>query len=242
VTGVRAATGMSERRVCRVLGQARSTQRYTARRRDDEVPLLKRIHELVRAHPRRGYRMICGMLRLEGWRVNAKRIERLWRLEGLKVPRRQRKKRRTGSSSDAVGRKRAVRPNEVWSIDFIHDRDDRGRALKWLSVVDEKTRECLSLEVGRSMISMRVAEILMDVFVTRGVPKHLRSDNGPTVHRSHDPASGGPVGRGVAVHRAGQSVGERDGGVLPRPSSRRASQRGGVSRSRGCSIPESPVA
>jgi len=179
VTGVRAATGMSERRVCRVLGQARSTQRYTARRRDDEVPLLKRIHELVRAHPRRGYRMICGMLRLEGWRVNAKRIERLWRLEGLKVPRKQRKKRRTGSSSDAVGRKRAVRPNEVWSIDFIHDRDDRGRALKWLSVVDEKTRECLSLEVGRSMTSMRVAEILMDLFVARGVPKHLRSDNGP---------------------------------------------------------------
>ena len=123
--------------------------------------------------------MICGMLRLEGWRVNAKRIERLWRLEGLKVPRKQRKKRRTGSSSDAVGRKRAVRPNEVWSIDFIHDRDDRGRALKWLSVVDEKTRECLSLEVGRSMTSMRVAEILMDLFVARGVPKHLRSDNGP---------------------------------------------------------------
>ncbi len=82
MTGVRAATGMSERRVCRVLGQARSTQRYTVRRREEEAPLLKRIHELVRAHPRRGYRMICGMLRLEGWRVNAKRIDRLGRKMG----------------------------------------------------------------------------------------------------------------------------------------------------------------
>ena len=173
------ATGESERRVCRVLGQARSTQRYLTRRRDDEAQLVKRIDELVRAHPRRGYRMICGMLRLEGWRVNAKRVERLWRLEGLKVPRKQRKKRRMGSSDQGIVRRRATQANEVWSIDFIHDRDDRGRALKWLSVVDEKTRECLSLEVGRSLTSAAVAEILMGLFASRTVPKHIRSDNGP---------------------------------------------------------------
>lgn len=179
MTEVRMATGESERRVCRVLGQARSTQRYMGRRRDGESRLVKRIHELVRAHPRRGYRMIHGMLRLEGWRVNAKRVERLWRLEGLKVPRKQRKKRRMGSSDQGIVRRRATQANEVWSIDFIHDRDDRGRALKWLSVVDEKTRECLSLEVGRSLTSAAVAEILMGLFASRTVPKHIRSDNGP---------------------------------------------------------------
>ena len=111
--------------------------------------------------------------------MNAKRVERLWRLEGLKVPRKQRKKRRLGSSDQGIVRRRATRANEVWSIDFIHDRDDRGRALKWLSVVDEKTRECLSLEVGRSLNSAAVAEILMGLFASRTVPKHIRSDNGP---------------------------------------------------------------
>ena len=179
MTEVRTATGESERRVCRVLGQARSTQRYSVRRRHGEARLVKRIHELVRAHPRRGYRMIHAMLRLEGWRVNAKRIERLWRMEGMKVPRKQRKKRRMGSSDQGIVRRRATQANEVWSIDFIHDRDDRGRALKWLSVVDEKTRECLSLEVGRSLTSAAVAEILMGLFASRAVPKHIRSDNGP---------------------------------------------------------------
>ena len=214
MTGVRMATGESERRVCRVLGQARSTQRYSPRRRDGEARLVKRIHELVRAHPRRGYRMIHGMLRLEGWRVNAKRVERLWRLEGLKVPRKQRKKRRLGSSDQGIVRRRATQANEVWSIDFIHDRDDRGRALKWLSVVDEKTRECLSLEVGRSLTSAAVAEILMGLFASRTVPKHIRSDNGPEFIASTIRRLALAVGRGVAeasLHHGPRKPHAKDG-------------------------------
>ncbi len=129
MTGVRAATGMSKHRVCRMLGHlARPMQRYAARRREDEVPLLKRIYGLVRAHPRWEYRMTWARFASKGWSVNAKWVQRLWRLEGLKVSGIQRKKHRTGSSSEGVGRKRAVFPNDVWPIDFSHDRGDLGRA------------------------------------------------------------------------------------------------------------------
>lgn len=172
--------GASERRVCRVIGQPRATQRYESRGpTDEEKRLVQRMHELVRAHPRRGYRMIWGMLRLEGWRVNRKRVERLWRQEGLKVPGKQRKKRRLGSSACGIVRRRAERPNHVWCVDFIHDRDERGRALKWLSVVDEHTRECVALEVERSIPAEGVVETLIDLFMIRGAPSHIRSDNGP---------------------------------------------------------------
>ncbi len=179
MTHVRATLGQSERRVCRVLGQARSTQRYREVARDGDEALVRRIHELVRRHPRRGYRMIWAMLRLEGWCVNCKRIERLWRQEGLKVPARQHKRTRLGQSENGIVRHRSLRMNHVWCVDFIHDRDDRGRALKWLSVVDEFTRECVALEVRRSMTAEGVAEVLVDLFTTRGVPGHIRSDNGP---------------------------------------------------------------
>jgi len=179
VTHVRAQLNQSERRVCRVLGQARSTQRYQAVLRDDEPALVKRMHELVRRHPRRGYRMIWGMLRLEGWRVNKKRIHRLWKQERLTVPRKQRKRRRLGSSENGIERRRAEHRDHVWCVDFIHDRDERGRSLKWLSVVDEFTRECLALEVERSIPAAGVVEALTDLFMIRGVPRHVRSDNGP---------------------------------------------------------------
>ncbi|MBX3355433.1 MAG: IS3 family transposase [Phycisphaeraceae bacterium] len=179
MTHVRARLEQPERRVCRVLGQARSTQRYRALARDGDEALVRRIHELVRHHPRRGYRLIWGMLRLEGWRVNCKRIERLWRQEGLKVPAKQHKRTRLGQSDNGIVRHRSLRVNHIWCVDFIHDRDDRGRALKWLSVVDEFTRECVALEVRRSMTAAGVAEVLIDLFTTRGVPGHIRSDNGP---------------------------------------------------------------
>ena len=149
MTHVRAILHQSERRVCRVLGQARSTQRYRAIPRDGEEALVKRMHELVRRHPRRGYRMVCGTLRLEGWRVNVKRVYRLWKREGFKVPVTQHKKRRLGSSANGILRRRAEGQDHVWCVDFIHDRDERNRPLKWLSVVDEYTRECLALEVER---------------------------------------------------------------------------------------------
>ena len=169
----------SERRVCRVLGQPRSTQRYVSIPRDGDEPLVRRLHELVRRHPRRGYRMICGMLRLEGWRVNAKRVHRLWRQEGLRVPCKQHKQARLGCSVSGIVRRRAERKDHVWAVDFIHDTDERGRPLKWLSMVDEYTSECVALVAARSMTARGVAEVLIDLFTTRGVPKHIRSDNGP---------------------------------------------------------------
>ena len=179
MTHVRAQLNQPERRVCRVLSQPRSTQRYAAVPRDGDEHLVRRMHELVRAHPRRGYRMIWAMLRLDGWRVNRKRVYRLWKQEGLRVPCTHHKRTRLGHSENGILRRRAAHQDQVWAIDFIHDRDARGRPLKWLSIVDEFTRECVSLEVNRSMTARGVADVLIDLFTTRGVPRHIRSDNGP---------------------------------------------------------------
>jgi transposase InsO family protein len=137
------------------------------------------MHELVREHPRYGYRRIWALLRREGWRVNRKRVHRLWRREGLKVPKKQRKKRGLGSGQNACSRRRAEHPDHVWAWDFIHDRTEDGRPLKWLSIVDEYTRECLALVVDRSLTSEAVLDVLAELFRTRGVPRHIRSDNGP---------------------------------------------------------------
>jgi putative transposase len=178
VTHVRARLHQSERRVCRVLDQARSTQRYEAVPRDGDEHLIRRLHELVRRHPRRGYRMMGGMLRLDGWRVNVKRVYRLWKQEGFKVPGKQHKKRRLGHSQNGIARRRSEHKDHVWCVDFIHDRDERDRPLKWLSVVDEFTRECVALEVERGMTSRDVVSVLIDLFTSRGVPAHIRSDNG----------------------------------------------------------------
>ena len=170
---------VSERRACQVLGQARSTQRYEPQESDDEKDLITRIHELVRDHPRFGYRRIARLLRVEGWPVNVKRIYRLWRKEGLKVPKKQRKRRSLGTSDGGCIRHRAEFKDHVWSMDFIHDSTRHGKAFKSLVVLDEFTRECLSLEADRSITSDRVLDMLVQLFVDRGVPKHLRCDNGP---------------------------------------------------------------
>jgi transposase InsO family protein len=169
----------SQRRVCRVIKQPRSTQRYAPKVRDDEPVLVQRIHALVRAHPRYGYRRVWAILRAEGWEVNRKRVYRLWRREGFKVPRKQRKKRRLGCSDNSITRHRPLHKDHVWAWDFIHDRDEHGRSLKWLSLIDEYTRECLALEVERSMTANDVIDVLAQVLLIRGVPAHIRSDNGP---------------------------------------------------------------
>lgn len=135
--------------------------------------------ELVRRHPRYGYRRIWALLRREGWRVNRKRVHRLWRKQGLKVPRKQRKKRRLGSSANSCVRRPAEHKDHVWAWDFLHDRTTDGRALKWLTLVDEYTRECLALEVRRGMTAGAVSEVLAGVVRRRGAPMHIRSDNGP---------------------------------------------------------------
>jgi len=135
--------------------------------------------ELVREHPRFGYRRIWALLRREGWRVNRKRIYRLWRQEGLRVPRKQRKKRRLGSSANSCVRRPAEHRNHVWAWDFLHDRTSDGRALKWFTLVDEYTRECVALEVARGMTAQAVGVVLAAAVRERGAPAHIRSDNGP---------------------------------------------------------------
>jgi transposase InsO family protein len=170
---------VSERRACRVLDQPRASQRYRSQPRTDEAGLVKRMLELVRAHPRYGYRFITAKLRQEGWHVNAKRVYRLWRREGLKVPKKKRKRRRLGTSANACHRRRALHRDHVWCWDFIFDRTTSGSPLKWLSIEDEYTRENLTLKVDRSFTSEDVIDTLAELFAMRGVPQHLRSDNGP---------------------------------------------------------------
>jgi transposase InsO family protein len=179
VERVRRVLNASERRACRALGQPRSTQRYAGIGRERDEALLLRIHELAREHPRYGYRRITALLRREGWSVNVKRVHRLWRQEGLKVPQRQRKRRRLGGGENGCTRRRAERPNHVWSYDFILDQTADGRSLKVLPIVDEYTRECLAIEVERGMTAEDVVSTLEYLFEVRGVPDHIRSDNGP---------------------------------------------------------------
>jgi transposase InsO family protein len=171
--------GVSERRACRVLGQHRSTQRQRPRTKEEEPRLVARMLELVRQHPRFGYRRIWALLRREGWRVNRKRVFRLWRQQGLKVPRKQRKKRRLGSSANSCVRRPAAHKDHVWAWDFLHDRTADGGPLKWFTLVDEYTRECLALEVRRGMTARAVGAVLAGVVRERGTPGHIRSDNGP---------------------------------------------------------------
>jgi putative transposase len=173
------ALDVSQRRACRVLGQPRSTQRRAAAVRAEEARLVKRMLALAQAHPRFGYRRVGALLRREGWRVNRKRVHRLWRQQGLQVPRKQRKKRRLGHTGNGCVRRRPRHRDDVWAWDFIHDRTEDGRALKWLSVVDEYTRECLLLEVRRSLTAEGVIGLLTGLVKRRGWPGHVRSDNGP---------------------------------------------------------------
>ncbi len=170
---------VSERRACRVVGQPRQSQRYQATIRRDEPALVRQILELVREFPRYGYRMICGKLWQLGWQINPKRVYRIWKQEGLKVPVKKRKKRRLGSRENFSQRLRAEYPNHVWSWDFIFDRTVTGKQLKWLAIGDEFTRENLILDVGYGMTSEDVINGLAGLARQRGMPKYIRSDNGP---------------------------------------------------------------
>ena len=170
---------MSERRACRVLGQPRATQRYRTILRDDEAPLVRRIIELATAYGRYGYRIITGMLHAEGWHVNHKRVERIWRQQGLKVPNKQPKRGRLWLTDGSCIRLRPEYRNHVWSYDFVADRTHDGRPLKILVVIDEFSRECLAIKVARSIKSQDVLDCLAELFICRGTPDHIRSDNGP---------------------------------------------------------------
>jgi putative transposase len=170
---------VSQRRACGVLGQPRSTQRRTPAGHDDEPPLVARMVELATQFGRYGYRRITALLRAEGWHVNAKRVERLWRREGLKVPQKQPKRRRLWDNAGPCVRLRPQRKDHVWAYDLVPDRTHDGRAFRMPTVVDEYTRECLAIDVGRRVTSEDVLGRLADLFVRRGVPGHIRSDNGP---------------------------------------------------------------
>lgn len=169
---------MSERRACRVLGQARATQRRPRLVPDDEPRLVGRITALASDYGRYGYRRITALLRREGWCVNHKRVERLWRREGLKVPQKQPRRRRLWFNDGSCVRLRPTHRDHVWSYDFVQARTHDGRAFRMLTVIDEFTRECLAIDVARRLTSEDVLERLSDLFIRRGVPEHIRSDNG----------------------------------------------------------------
>ena len=170
---------VSERFACRVLGQHRSTQRKKPHGRPDEEALTADIIRLASRYGRYGYRRITAMLRSEGWMVNAKRVERIWRREGLKVPQKQPKKGRLWLNDGSCVRLRPEYPNHVWSYDFVEGRTHNGRKFRMLNIIDEFTRECLAIRIDRKLNSTDVIDVLSDLFILRGVPGHVRSDNGP---------------------------------------------------------------
>jgi len=170
---------VSERRACRVLGQCRATQRYEARRLEDEERLRNDVISLSKKYGRYGYKRITALLNQEGWRVNHKRVFRIWREEGLKVPNKQPKRSRLWLGDGSCVRKRPEYKNHVWSYDFVHERTHDGRSLRILTVIDEYSRKSLATEVRRSFTSMDVVEVLSDLFIIHGQPDYIRSDNGP---------------------------------------------------------------
>ncbi len=176
---MRQRLGVAERRACRVLGQARATQRHPGVVPDDEPRVVDRMIELATSYGRYGYRRITGLLRGEGWRVNHKRVERLWRREGLKVPQKQPKRGRLWLADGSCIRRRPEYRHHVWAYDFMAERTHDGRPLKILTVVDEYSRECLAIVVARRLRSNDVLDTFAELFVTHGLPAFIRSDNGP---------------------------------------------------------------
>ena len=160
------------------MDQPRSTQRHVRKVPDDEECLVSQIISLASQYGRYGYRRITALLRNDGWRVNHKRVERIWRQAGLKVPQKQPKRGRLWLNDGSCIRLRPMKKDHVWSYDLVMDRTSNGRPLRILVIIDEYTRECLSMYVSRRIRSEDVLEQLYKLFLTRGVPEHIRSDNG----------------------------------------------------------------
>ena len=175
---VQQTLGVSERRACRVLGQVRSVQRYQPQNSSEEEVLRGDIIRLASNYGRYGYRRITALLWAEGWRVNRKRVERIWREEGLRVPVRQPRRGRLYLNDGSCIRLRPCSKNHVWSYDFVSDRLHNGKKIRMLTVIDEYTRKCLAIAVGSSLKTDQVLDTLSDLFITEGVPEHIRSDNG----------------------------------------------------------------
>jgi transposase InsO family protein len=169
---------ISERRACRIFEQSRATQRRTPVERSDEDVLTQRIIALACNFGRYGYRRIAALLRMEGFRVNHKRVERIWRASGLKIPQKQRKRGRLWLNDGSCIRLRPAFANHVWSYDFVADRTSDGKAIRFLNIIDEYTRECLFIKAARSLKARDVSDVLFYLFNTRGMPCYIRSDNG----------------------------------------------------------------
>jgi len=169
--------GYSQNKGCSLAGISRTGFRYMPRVREDDSQLRERIKELAVKHNKYGYRMIAALLEREGRKVNHKRVHRIWKEEGLQLPRRRPKRKRRGQTAQIVNK--AQHKNHVWSYDFVHDSTERGQTLRILVIVDEYTRECLELRVDRSIKSNKVIDSLSWLFLLRGAPQYIRSDNGP---------------------------------------------------------------
>lgn len=169
--------GCSERRACRLVGIARTSARYVKRCTHDNEALQNAIQVEANAHRRYGYRRVTAMLRRQGWKVNHKRVERVWQHLGLQVPKRSKRKRQVGPTDTVL--RRAEHVDHMWTYDFMTIHTVHNGSIRVLNVLDEYTRECLASVVARSMPARRVLEVLDWLFLTRGAPVHLRSDNGP---------------------------------------------------------------
>lgn len=169
----------SERRICRAIGQLRSTQRYIRRHNPFDEKLRERVVEIAREFGRYGYRTVTWMLNLEGWKVGKDRVYTIWREEGLKVPQKQPKRARLWLGDGSAIRLKPAHQNHVWSYDFVFERTYDGRPIKILNIIDEFTRECLASVAARRIRAQDVILILADLFLKHGTPQFIRSDNGP---------------------------------------------------------------
>jgi putative transposase len=179
VDHVRSEHGLSERHACRLVSQPRGTQRYRPTEREDEHRLTEAIIELARQYGRYGYRRITALLRHAGWRVGKDRVERIWRREGLKVPKRQKPRGRLWDNNGSCVRLRPTHPNHVWSWDFVSYATHDGRSVRLLNLIDEYTRRSLAILPRRRWSSAQVIEVVADAMLEHGRPEHIRSDNGP---------------------------------------------------------------
>lgn len=211
----------SERRACKTVGQPRSSQRYQPTPRGDEPRLLQRLMHLVRRRPRFGYRRIAALLRADGFRASDSRVLRLWRREGLKAPRKKRKRRRLGVAANGCDRLRSTHVNHVWAWDVAFDRTSSGVQLKWLSIVDEYTHRMPGVQGGAEHHERgrdrHAGGALCDARHAGARPQR----QWPRIHRPGDPALAGTTKHRRAVHRAGKSLAERLRGKLPQPAARR---------------------
>lgn len=170
--------GISERHACSALGVSRSCLRRTPKKAHDEEALTQDIIRLARQYGRYGYKKITSLLQTEGWRVNHKRVERIWREQGLKVPKKQPKRKRLYVNDGSCIRLRPLYPNHVWSYDFVADRLSNGKKIRLLTVIDEYTRKCLTIRVDYQLKSDDVIDVLSTLFLMEGIPEYIRSDNG----------------------------------------------------------------